>query len=76
MRTTEPRDLLEPVAADQPHMLSVTPASYYGFDVAHVRDLPLGRLRIRVGASELKDSTTGSAERDTSIAFEWMVGYW
>lgn len=60
----------------QPHALSMTPASRYGVDVTHVRDLPLGRVRVRLGVAEQKDSLTGISERDTSLAVEWMVGYW
>ena len=65
-----------PVATSQLHALSTTPASYYGIDVTHVRDLPLGRLRVRVGTAELTESATGISKRDSSVAVEWMVGYW
>jgi hypothetical protein len=61
---------------NQPHSLSTTPASRYGFDITHIRDLPLGRLRLRLSVAEQKNSLTGVTDSDTAVAVEWLVGYW
>lgn len=65
-----------PVNTSLPHSLSTGPASRYGFDVAHVRDLPVGRIRMRVSVAEQRNQLTGQIERDSGFAFEWLVGYW
>lgn len=65
-----------PVAGGQLHSLSTTPASRYGIDVSHVRDLPLGRLRVRLSYAEQRDQLTGATETDSVAAVEWMIGYW
>ena len=62
--------------AGQPHSLSTDPASRYGFDVAHVRELPIGRIRVRVSVAEQRNQLTGQVERDSGLAVEWMAGYW
>jgi hypothetical protein len=41
-----------PIAAGHLHSLSTTPASRYGVDLSHLRDLPLGRLRVRLSYAE------------------------
>jgi hypothetical protein len=60
----------------QPHSLSMNPASLYGGYAAYVRDLSLGRVRIRLGVDEIRDQITGVTDNEPSLAFEWMVGYW
>ena len=62
--------------SSQPHGLSTNPASLYGGYAAYVRDLPVGRVRIRLGVDELRDQITGLTDREPSLAFEWLVGYW
>lgn len=58
------------------HSLSVTPARLNGIDVTHVRDLPVGRLRLRLSLSERTDELSGVSNTDADVAVEWMVGYW
>lgn len=65
-----------PVAPNQLHSLSLTPASRYGLDVSHSRDLPLGRLRIRLSLAEQRDQLTGLSDSETTVAVEWLIGYW
>lgn len=65
-----------PIANGQPHSLSTTPASRYGIDVSHLRDLPLGRLRVRLSYAEQRDQLTGRTDTDSVIAVEWLLGYW
>jgi hypothetical protein len=60
----------------QPHSLSMNPASLYGGYAAYVRDLAVGRVRIRLGVDELRDQITGTTDSEPSLAFEWLVGYW
>jgi Capsule assembly protein Wzi len=63
-------------AANLPHSLSLTPASRYGLDISHLRDLPIGRLRIRLSLAEQRDQLTGTTETDSALAVEWLLGYW
>jgi hypothetical protein len=58
------------------HSLSTTPASRYGVAVTHLRDLPVGRLRVMLSVAEQSNQLTGLSARDTNIALEWFVGYW
>ena len=60
----------------QPHSLSTNPASLYGGYAAYVRDLPVGRVRVRLGVDRMRDQVTGLTEEEPSLAFEWFVGYW
>jgi hypothetical protein len=62
--------------AGQPHSLSMTPASRHGVDFSHLRDLPVGRLRIRLSLAEQRDQLTGQSETESALAVEWLVGYW
>jgi hypothetical protein len=58
-----------------PHSLSPNPASRYGVDIGYLRDLPLGRLRLRLSLAEQRDQLTGQSETDSGLAIEWLVGY-
>jgi hypothetical protein len=62
--------------AGQPHSLSTTPASRYGIDVSHLRDLPIGQLRVRLSLAEQRNQLTGVTDNDSGIAVEWLIGYW
>jgi hypothetical protein len=62
--------------AGQPHSLSMTPASRYGIDFSHLRDLPIGQLRLRLSLAEQRNQLTGLTDSDSAIALEWLVGYW
>ena len=62
--------------AGQPHSLSTTPASRYGIDVSHSRDLPIGNLRLRLSYAEQRDQLTGQTETDTVAVVEYRLGYW
>jgi len=62
--------------SNQPHGLSATPASRYGISVTHIRDLPLGRLRLQLSVARQNDQLTGASDNDSAIAVEWLVGYW
>jgi hypothetical protein len=64
-----------PIAA-QPHGLSTTPASRYGIDISHLRDLRLGQLRVRLSVAEQRNQLTGLTDSDSGIAVEWLLGYW
>jgi hypothetical protein len=59
-----------------PHSLSMTPASRYGIDLSHLRDLPLGQLRVRLSLAEQRDQLTGITDSDSGLAVEWLLGYW
>ena len=61
---------------DLPHSLSTNAASLYGGYAAYIRDIGVGRVRIRLGVDEMRDQITGVTESEPSIAFEWLVGYW
>ena len=58
------------------HSVSAAPARRHGVEVAHIRDLALGRLRLRLSLTELNNELTGLSERDANLALEWLVGYW
>jgi Capsule assembly protein Wzi len=62
--------------ANQPHSLSTSPATRYGIDLSHLRDLPIGRLRIRLSLAAQQDRATGVTDRDSTLAVEWLLGYW
>jgi hypothetical protein len=62
--------------SNQPHSLSTTPASRYGVDFSHLRDLPIGQLRVRLSLAEQRNQLTGLTESDAGIAVEWLLGYW
>jgi hypothetical protein len=59
-----------------PHGVSTTPASRYGVDFSHLRDLPIGQLRVRLSLAEQRNQLSGLTESDSAIAVEWLIGYW
>lgn len=62
--------------ASQPHSLSPNPASRYGIEIGHSRDLPVGRIRMRLIHFEQRDQITNLTTSDTTAAIEYLVGYW
>lgn len=62
--------------SNQPHGLSTTPASRFGIDISHLRDLPIGRLRVRLSLAEQRNQLTGIKDSDSAVAVEWLLGYW
>jgi hypothetical protein len=57
------------------HSISTTPARLDGIDITHLRELPIGRLRLRLGLAERTEDSTGVSDTDANLAVEWIVGY-
>jgi hypothetical protein len=59
----------------QPHAVSQTPARYSELEVAHGRELPIGRIALRLSLVRSEDVLTGFTDSDAHLSFQWQTGY-